>query len=219
MVAYLVDLSSENTNNSFGSSPKLMNMNSTGMPVPIERTGSGLSTRSRRPTKLEIADLFITKLRSRNNIDCDAPGFVEGIKEHFEKLPSRYEIAKQPILLVRLIVCFYPFETKEILPTTLYACRYAWDVNINTLDVLNHKRLLDSARADPSAVSFQIRPVDVVGGIDMARKPSFGSFDTLAHQAVRPYTRDPSYRTSPTTPSTAPVNLLFPYTHIHNMHS
>lgn len=55
--------------------------------------------------------------------------------------------------------------------------RYALDVNIGTLDVLNHKRLLDSARSDPSAVSFQVRPVDVVSGVDPARKPSFGSLE------------------------------------------
>ena len=52
-------------------------------------------------------------------------------------------------------------------------------MNINSLDVLNHKRLLDSARADPSAVSFQVRPVDVVSGTDVAKRPSFGSLDTL----------------------------------------
>lgn len=57
--------------------------------------------------------------------------------------------------------------------------RYALDVNINSLDVLNHKRLLDSARSDPSAVSFQLRPVDVVSGSDLAKRPSFGSLDTL----------------------------------------
>ncbi|KAI3428796.1 hypothetical protein D9Q98_007615 [Chlorella vulgaris] len=57
--------------------------------------------------------------------------------------------------------------------------RYALDVNINSLDVLNHKRLLDSARSDPSAVSFQLRPVDVVTGSDLAKRPSFGSLDTL----------------------------------------
>lgn len=58
-------------------------------------------------------------------------------------------------------------------------CSYALDVNINSLDVLNHKRLLDSARSDPSAVSFQLRPVDVVSGSDLAKRPSFGSLDTL----------------------------------------
>ena len=63
---------------------------------------------------------------------------------------------------------------------------YALDVNISSLDVLNHKRLLDSARADPSAVSFQLRPVDVVSGSDLAKRPSFGSLDALQmHHEVR----------------------------------
>ncbi len=43
----------------------------------------------------------------------------------------------------------------------LLPSRYALDVNIDSLDVLNHKRLLDSARSDPSAVSFQVRRVEV----------------------------------------------------------
>lgn len=68
-------------------------------------------------------------------------------------------------------------------PAARTARRYALDVNISSLDVLNHKRLLDSARADPSAVSFQLRPVDVVTGSDLARRPSFGSLDTLQLQA------------------------------------
>ena len=52
--------------------------------------------------------------------------------------------------------------------------------------MLNHKRLLDSARADPTAVSFQLRPVDVVSS-DIAKHPSFGSLDMLqlAHAEVR----------------------------------
>lgn len=45
----------------------------------------------------------------------------------------------------------------DLLPT-----RYALDVNIESLDVLSHKRLLDEARGDPQAVSFAIRPVEVV---------------------------------------------------------
>lgn len=72
--------------------------------------------------------------------------------------------------------------------TTLRAAppaRYALDVNISSLDVLNHKRLLDSARADPSAVSFQVRPVDVVSGTDLSKRPSFGSLDTLHLLEVR----------------------------------
>lgn len=72
----------------------------------------------------------------------------------------------------------------QLLPT-----RYALDVNLGSLDVLNHKRLLDSARADPSAVSFQVRPVDVAvghGQSSMARRPSFGNLDGLAGEAT-PY--------------------------------
>ena len=49
-------------------------------------------------------------------------------------------------------------------------------MNIASLDVLHHKRLLDSARADPSAISFQVRPVDVVT-TEPAKKSSFGSLE------------------------------------------
>jgi hypothetical protein len=40
--------------------------------------------------------------------------------------------------------------------------RYALDVNVDSLDVLSHKRLLDEARSDPSTVSFSVRPVEIV---------------------------------------------------------
>lgn len=110
---------------------------------PLSRTISS----ARRRSKLETAEAFLGLLRQRGGIDVDAPGFADGLREHFESLPSRY----------------------------------ALDVNLNSLDVLNHKRLLDSARADPSAVSFQVRPVDV-GSSDLARRPSFGSLDTLQQQ-------------------------------------
>jgi hypothetical protein len=40
--------------------------------------------------------------------------------------------------------------------------RYALDVNTDSLDVLNHKRLLEEARGDPSSVSFHVRPVEVL---------------------------------------------------------
>lgn len=81
------------------------------------------------------------------------------------------------------------------------------DVNINSLDVLNHKRLLDSARADPTAVSFQVRPVDVIGSAqDLARRPSFGSLDpssyresiihSLSPHKMRPLPR-PAFGSSP----------------------
>lgn len=71
----------------------------------------------------------------------------------------------------------------QLLPT-----RYALDVNLGSLDVLNHKRLLDSARADPSAVSFQVRPVDVAVGHDrtsISRRPSFGNLDGFTSEVSR----------------------------------
>lgn len=40
--------------------------------------------------------------------------------------------------------------------------RYAYDVNIDTLDVLNHKKLLEAARADPATISFSVRPVNIL---------------------------------------------------------
>lgn len=83
----------------------------------------------------------------------------------------------------------------------LLPSRYALDVNISSLDVLNHKRLLDSARADPSAVSFQVRPVDVVSAASnkaaIDQRPSFGNAESLlevssdlpATQCEFPYSR------------------------------
>lgn len=63
--------------------------------------------------------------------------------------------------------------------------RYAFDVNIESLDVLNHKRLLDSARAEPSAVSFQVRPVDVITGTGIAGRVPSNSFLTEGSFEVR----------------------------------
>ena len=45
----------------------------------------------------------------------------------------------------------------DLLPT-----RYALDINIESLDVLNHMQLLEEARRDPSAVFFHIRTVEVL---------------------------------------------------------
>ena len=61
----------------------------------------------------------------------------------------------------------------------LLPSRYAYDVNLDSLDVLNHKRLLDSARADPSAVSFQVRQVDISTSPNLDKGPSFGSSGAL----------------------------------------
>ena len=45
----------------------------------------------------------------------------------------------------------------DLLPT-----RYALDINLDTLDVLNHMQLLEEARSDPSAVFFHVRIVEVL---------------------------------------------------------
>jgi hypothetical protein len=99
----------------------------------------------RRRSKQEVCDAFVARLSERGDIDCRAPGFLETIQQHFDRLPSRYAI----------------------------------DVNTDTLDVLSHKRLLDEARLDPAAVSFAVRPVDVVlakyepVSTDVLHSPSF----------------------------------------------
>lgn len=63
----------------------------------------------------------------------------------------------------------------ETLPT-----RYALDVNLDSLDVLSHQRLLNEARADQTSVSYAVRPVEILvqrssqaGGVDgpMAMSP------------------------------------------------
>lgn len=63
-------------------------------------------TPARKATRNEILDAFIGNLRHRGSIDLEATGVLPGIREHFQRLPTRY----------------------------------ALDVNISTLDVLNHKR-------------------------------------------------------------------------------
>ena len=59
-----------------------------------------------------------------------------------------------------MVVTTIPGHTRAY--QAYHARRYALDVNIDTLDVLSHKRLLDEARADPSTVSFAVRPVEIV---------------------------------------------------------
>ena len=89
-----------------------------------------------------------------------------------EKLQARRNLDLTPELVEGIEQHF------RLLPS-----RYALDVNISSLDVLNHKRLLDSARADPSAVSFQVRPVDIVSTAGnraaLDRRPSFGNAESL----------------------------------------
>ena len=82
-----------------------------GSPASSQRSGAGMSQQqpqppARKATRNDILETFIHNLRQRGTIDLDAPGVLAGIREHFQRLPSRY----------------------------------ALDVNISTLDVLNHKR-------------------------------------------------------------------------------
>ena len=159
-------------------------------PAPLATQGS-----LRRRSKQEIADQFLANLRARGNLDVDAPGFAEDLRAHFENLPSRWvPLARRqedgaPPAACLGQHCRAATHFRQGLqppPPPPPPRRYALDVNINSLDVLNHKRLLDSARSDPSAVSFQLRPVDVVSGSDIAKRPSFGSLDTLQfHHEVR----------------------------------
>jgi hypothetical protein len=85
-----------------------------------------------RQTKQSITQAFLERLQARGDINIAAPGFVEGVCQHFERLPTRY----------------------------------ALDVNIDSLDVLSHKRLLEEARADPATVSFAARCVEVLHHCD-----------------------------------------------------
>lgn len=62
--------------------------------------------------------------------------------------------------------------------------RYALDINLSSLDVLNHRRLLEAARADTSSISFQVRPVDVSASQSGSaalgtKRPSFASTEML----------------------------------------
>ncbi|GIL50268.1 hypothetical protein Vafri_6477 [Volvox africanus] len=67
------------------------------------------------------------------------------------RLQERGDVAVDADLLIGVRKHF------ESLPT-----RYALDVNVDGLDVLSHKRLLDEARADPTTVSFAVRPVEIL---------------------------------------------------------
>ena len=82
----------------------------------------------RKRNKREICDEFVQCLARRGDVNVDAPGFVESLRQHFDRLPTRY----------------------------------ALDVNLDTLDVLSHQRLLEEARADPSTVSFAVRAVEII---------------------------------------------------------
>lgn len=52
---------------------------------PLARTTSS----ARRRSKLATAEEYLSLLRQRGGIDVDAPGFADGLRQHFESLPSR----------------------------------------------------------------------------------------------------------------------------------
>ena len=52
---------------------------------------------SRRRTRVEVAEALLAQLRARGaGIDVDSPGFAEGIRQHFENLPSRCDSRPPP---------------------------------------------------------------------------------------------------------------------------
>lgn len=82
-----------------------------------------------------------SRARSRRGV---AEAYIAGLQ-------ARGDVVLTPDQAADLINHF------ETLPT-----RYALDVNIESLDVLSHKRLLEEARGDPATVSFAVRPVEVL---------------------------------------------------------
>lgn len=86
------------------------------------------------------------------------------------KLRERQDVVVTPELTNAVVQHF------NRLPT-----RYALDVNTESLDVLSHKRLLDEARADPTTVSFAVRPVEIV----MPRPSTDGGVSCSSPHEVR----------------------------------
>lgn len=92
----------------------------------------------RKRTKHDICETYLTALALSKEVDVDVPGFKELLKQHFDRLPTRY----------------------------------ALDVNLDSLDVLSHQRLLEEARGDPHSVSFAVRPVEVIVHGSKAASPA-----------------------------------------------
>lgn len=93
-----------------------------------------------------------------------------------QRLHDRGDLELSPVLLEGIIAHF------DRLPT-----RYALDVNIDSLDVLSHKRLLEEARSDPATVSFAVRLVEV---LHVRQRDSLDSLPTPAFPAevrMKPY--------------------------------
>jgi len=72
--------------------------------------------------------------------------------------------------------------------------RYALDVNIDSLDVLSHKRLLEEARSDPSTVSFAVRPVEIAMARQEAAEAASPSTSASASRPGAPLPARPGMR-------------------------
>lgn len=98
--------------------------------------------------------------------------------EHFlDNLRQRPELGLGPAELEGIKLHFKGMPT-----------RYALDVNTATMDVLNHKRLLDCAREDAGAVSFQVRCVNVLlgrNGADSGNYSPVGQAMDVSSEQVR----------------------------------
>jgi hypothetical protein len=63
------------------------------MSVPKSQlSGHAMQAVGRRRTKQDVCDGFLEQLRERGDIDIGAAGFIEGICQHFERLPTRYAL-------------------------------------------------------------------------------------------------------------------------------
>lgn len=60
--------------------------------TPPDRGGSGGGGVRKRLSKQEVCDSFLARLQERGDIDLSVPAFVEGICQHFERLPTRYAL-------------------------------------------------------------------------------------------------------------------------------
>lgn len=63
-----------------------------GMSAPKSNVTGQPMAGNRRRTKQDCCDGFLEQLRERGDIDIGAAGFIEGICQHFERLPTRYAL-------------------------------------------------------------------------------------------------------------------------------
>lgn len=61
-------------------------------PTRGQMPGPAMGSRQQRRTKQDVCDSFLEQLKERGDIDIGAAGFIEGICQHFERLPTRYAL-------------------------------------------------------------------------------------------------------------------------------